>query len=120
MFMGELARDRLKSLFKAWKKFFPVEFPIQLIHILESWLWPARPCVLMRTQSIKLQQFPLSHSLGVDRWWEEDLLPPKDCCGPGVPSCTPSPGLPTSVTERGARLLAFCLPGSQKVLRVFP
>lgn len=69
-FMRELTRNLLKSLFKAQKKFFSVDFPIQYTHILESWLPPARPCALSEDseQHFKLLHFPLSHSLGVDRW----------------------------------------------------
>lgn len=75
----------------------------------------------LRTQSgtIKLLQL-LYHSLGVDRWWEQDLLHPQGCRRLGIPLCVPSPSLPPSITEHGARLLAFCVHGSQKALRVFP
>lgn len=116
-FTRELARDLINSSLKAQKRFSPVDFPFSSFSSSNLGCGLVDHMLSLRTENInvKLLQFPLSHSLGVDSWWEGDLLLPQGQCNLGTASCPLSPSLPPSIPEHGARLLAFCLPGSQKL-----
>lgn len=77
-FRGELARDLINSFLEAQKKFSPMDFPFSSFSSsnLGCGLADHMLSLRFRNINIKLLQFPLSHSLGVARWWEGDLLLP--------------------------------------------